>query len=233
VAFGHTGGTIDKNTDHCHGKGRWRNDTFQNATCVPFCLFNVKVCTVYVPPWLIAASAIQSSDLMTDFTIPLRAYFYPSYLQVDVGEHHDLSASTAPEHVQAKEKCVRRLTELSKTGIAIPELLPKKQFTAVYRPLRCALAASTGHWLPVDWLGTLPPTPPPSPPATLPPSPPPSPPGPPTPKPAPVNCQTVLKMKCPLPFKTYDDCLACTRANASSPICKPKERQAYCNSTSI
>jgi hypothetical protein len=38
----------------------------------------------------------------------------------------------------------------------------------------------------------------------------------------------VLKKKCPLPFDSYDDCLACTRKAGVGASCSPKQRQEYC-----
>jgi arylsulfatase A-like enzyme len=59
----------------------------------------------------------------------------------------------------------------------------------------------------------------------------PSPPPAPSPHPhPPQECAEDLRKFCPLPFKSYTDCLACTRAHAELPICKPKQRQSYCSS---
>ena len=54
---------------------------------------------------------------------------------------------------------------------------------------------------------------------------------------APVkSCGQVLKEECPvarfLPTPSGEQaCLACTRSNASAPLCKPERRHAYCNAT--
>ena len=52
------------------------------------------------------------------------------------------------------------------------------------------------------------------------------------------DCTQTLKTKCPLPFKSCNDCLTCTRDccgtrlhDSPDLVCKPKERKAYCNST--
>ena len=55
---------------------------------------------------------------------------------------------------------------------------------------------------------------------------------PPPPAPPAPPCDKLLEKKCPLPFPSLDECLACTRnvpdVGAS---CKPKDRHAYCNGT--
>jgi hypothetical protein len=52
------------------------------------------------------------------------------------------------------------------------------------------------------------------------------------------DCTQTLKTKCPLPFKSCNDRLTCTRDccgtrlhDSPDLVCKPKERKAYCNST--
>lgn len=83
----------------------------------------------------------------------------------------------------------------------------------------CAQEATTGYEEPVR--------------ESLSPSPP-SPPGPPAPSPVPppnkAQCGKALAKHCPLDqFKHYTNCLACSRAHANSPVCKPAERQRYCH----
>jgi hypothetical protein len=48
------------------------------------------------------------------------------------------------------------------------------------------------------------------------------------PVPIPAGCLKALKAKCPLPFKSYGDCLTCTRKYANKPTCSPGERYTYC-----
>jgi len=65
---------------------------------------------------------------------------------------------------------------------------------------------------------------------------PPVPPGPTPPAPSPSGtCEQVMIKECPKDsFKTYDDCLKCTRDKSDvATTCRPRDRQAYCGSMSM
>eukprot|EP01047_Picozoa_sp_COSAG01_P087839 COSAG01_NODE_20393_length_956_cov_1.568261_1_plen_171_part_00 len=111
-----------------------------------------------------------------------------------------------------------RLATLAASGP--PWAFPCPKSAAICKTLSdevCAQQAKTGYEEPVR--------------TSLPPIPPPPPPPPPGPRPAPADCGKALTKYCPLPFESYDDCLACTRKHANKPICSPRARQTYCNGT--
>jgi hypothetical protein len=136
------------------------------------------------------------------------------FLQVtDPGESNDLSSQVAskPELHQALVKLQARLTELSKTGAPMPEIVNKSVYKETLLPRQCYFAQETGFWLPSDWQSG------------------------PIPSPAPTPSQN-----CNLLYKTCGNCTtdstctACSKnisTQLSKAKCHPKERKAYCNRT--
>ena len=138
----------------------------------------------------------------------------------DANETHDLAAE--PSHASVLQSMLSTLT--AATADAMP---PQEIFQAGDNAAKAenaaqmaAICAQTGFLEPGD---IIPPVPPPAPPA---------PPSPSPPSPGPTGaCAKALAKVCPAKeFKTYDECLACTRKH-DPPNCKPKERQAYCHAS--
>eukprot|EP00937_MAST-01D_sp_MAST-1D-sp2_P001249 g1249.t1 len=182
VPYGQSKGKVTQG-DHCEG-GHWDAQfTHQNASCVPYCLFDVKR---------------------------------------DPSESNDLSGSAA--HRDVAQQLLQRLGEVSRTGVAVPELCNKTEYKRRFGAVRCAVAEQTGFWLPLDFVPTAPTPPPPAPPAPPAPTPTPT---------APPACAVAIDKACPAAkFADSKSCRKCCSQNRDALKefgCRPKYDTAVCN----
>lgn len=138
----------------------------------------------------------------------------------DPSESNDLAGHS--KYASLITDLTAALDAAAKTGPPFAETFEDKKDDKAAKAQICAIATGMGFVEPADCdtCGSVPPVPP---------SPSPSP-SPAPPSPGPPSCIKACEKDCPSEsFKSYDDCLKCTRDSSEcSGKCKPKERKAFC-----